>query len=131
MDCCTYAKVDSNGIVINLINLNENEVGDLATLTQMQTGRLKKVDSHVKIGDVYSTLVNDFIDPQPYPSWILNITTKKWESPLGDPPSLTDEQKVVVSGSVTEDTYVVSGYAWDEDAYQSDNTTGWIYYSPS
>jgi hypothetical protein len=129
MDCCTYAKVDSNGVVTNLINLNEDEVGDLATLTQMQTGRLKKAGSHVKIGDVYSTEVNDFIDPQPYASWTLNTETKKWQSPLGDPPTLTDDQTVGVIGTQNGATYVVSGYAWDEDAYQADNTTGWVYYS--
>lgn len=125
MDCCTYAKVDSNGVVINLIILNENEVGDLATLTQLQTGRLKKVDSHVKIGDVYSTLVNDFIDPQLYPSWILNTTTKKWESPLGDPPPLKEDEIIT-----TDRGYILSGYSWNEELYQSDNTKGWVLYIP-
>lgn len=48
-----------------------------------------------------------FYQPQPYNSWTLNNTTYLWEAPLTYP---TD-------GNV---------YIWDEDAYQADNTTGWV-----
>ena len=48
-----------------------------------------------------------FYEPQPYSSWTLNETTYYWEAPL---------------------TYPTDGlqYEWDEDAYQADNTTGWV-----
>lgn len=121
MNCCTYAKLDSNNIVVDVIHLNEDEVADMATLTQITTGRLKKVTNNAGIGYVFDVELNNFIPPKPYPSWILNTTTLEWESPLGDCPPLTNEQTVT-----TDSGYVISGYTWDEDAYQADNSTGWV-----
>jgi len=46
-----------------------------------------------------------FYEPQPYSSWILNQTTYLWDAPLPKPDG---------------------NYEWDEDAYQADNTTGWV-----
>jgi hypothetical protein len=48
-----------------------------------------------------------FYPPQPYDSWTLNSSTYLWEAPLDYP---TD-------GKV---------YGWNESAYQTDNTTGWV-----
>lgn len=48
-----------------------------------------------------------FHEPQPFNSWTLNSTTYLWEAPLDYPTDGND-------------------YLWDEDAYQSDNTTGWV-----
>ena len=44
-------------------------------------------------------------DQQPYDSWTYNATDFVWEAPLPKP----------------DDTAI-----WDEDAYQADNTTGWV-----
>ena len=55
-----------------------------------------------------------FISEQPYASWTISTTEARWVSPLGDAPTLTDEQQA--AGSY---------YTWDESAYQADNTTGW------
>jgi len=60
-----------------------------------------------------------FIPPQPYASWTVGIATAAWYSPLGDAPALTADQRA--AGSY---------YAWDESAYQADNTTGWILTTP-
>ena len=48
-----------------------------------------------------------FYPPQPFNSWTLNNTTYLWEAPL---------------------TYPTDGkvYRWDENAYQTDNSTGWV-----
>jgi len=46
-----------------------------------------------------------FYEPQPYSSWVLNQTTYLWDAPLPKPDG---------------------NYYWDEDAYQADNTTGWV-----
>jgi len=64
-----------------------------------------------------------FIPQQPYPSWSIGIQTANWYSPLGRSPYRTDED-------------IANGlrYRWDEDAYQADNTTGWVlrdYENPS
>ena len=48
------------------------------------------------IGHTYDSTRDAFIAPQPYPSWILNETTCKWEAPIPRP----DDDKV---------------YDWDEE----------------
>ena len=61
-----------------------------------------------------------FWSPQPYSSWVKNISTASWKSPLGDAPDLTDAQ----TAENTAGTHKWS-YVWNETAYQADNTTGW------
>ncbi len=56
-----------------------------------------------------------FISQKPYPSWSLDPNLPIWKSPL-EKPSLTEEQQ-----------NAGSSYIWDEDAYQNDNMTGWIF----
>ena len=65
------------------------------------------------LGDTYREDLDMFISPSPYPSWILNETTGQWESPVTQP-ELTQEE---IDGGYF--------YSWDEEAYNSDNTTGW------
>ena len=60
-----------------------------------------------------------FIPPQPYVSWTISTTEAAWVSPLGDAPALTDAESE--AGKY---------YAWDESAYQADNTTGWVLTTP-
>lgn len=58
---------------------------------------------------------------QPYPSWTKDIANAKWQSPLGPRPSLTEEQES--QNQANTHGWV---YEWDEDAYQADNSTGWV-----
>ena len=67
------------------------------------------------VGYSYNEELDAFIPLQPYVSWTLDINTADWVSPLGPAPALTDDQ--VAS---------ISYYRWDEDAYQTDNMTGWV-----
>ncbi len=67
------------------------------------------------IGYSFSEELNAFIPPSPFPSWVLVEETADWVSPLGASPTLTEEE--IASRSF---------YKWDEDAYQADNTTGWV-----
>jgi hypothetical protein len=39
------------------------------------------------IGGEYDSTNDVFILPKPYNSWVLNSSTFKWESPIGDAPS--------------------------------------------
>ena len=55
-----------------------------------------------------------FVPQQPYASWTISTTEARWVSPLGDAPTLTNEQ--MEAGSY---------YSWNESAYQADNSTGW------
>ena len=63
--------------------------------------------NYAGIGYTYDSGRDAFIPPQPFPSWTLNGATCYWECPLAYP---NDDQV----------------YRWDESAYQSDNTTGWV-----
>jgi hypothetical protein len=61
-----------------------------------------------------------FWAPQPYSSWIKDISTASWKSPIGDAPAMPEEQ-ALQNEAKTHLWY----YNWNEDAYQSDNTQGW------
>ena len=72
------------------------------------------------IGYSYNAELDAFVAPQPYASWTLDSGTADWVSPLGAAPALTDAE-------VEARSY----YRWDEDAYQADNTTGWVLETPA
>jgi hypothetical protein len=71
------------------------------------------------ISYTFSEELNAFIPPIPFPSFVLNEETADWQSPLGPAPELTEEE--IASRSF---------YRWDEEAYQEDNTTGWVLETP-
>lgn len=58
-----------------------------------------------------------FMPPRPSSSWTLNPTTPIWDPPIPKPDH-TQEMS---------DNYEY--WIWDEDAYQADNTTGWVKHS--
>ena len=64
-----------------------------------------------------------FISQQPHDSWTISTSEARWVSPLGDAPTLTDDQ--IAAGSY---------YTWDESAYQADTsdpkTAGWTLTTP-
>ena len=66
------------------------------------------------IGWYYNSEHDIFHPARPYASYTLNTTTGMWEAPLPQP-ELTEAQ--VEAGSY---------YRWNEDAYQADNTAGWV-----
>lgn len=75
-------------------------------------GRQRK--NFAGVGMVYDATNDLFCSEQPFPSHTLDTATGYWECPL-DRPSLTDEERAA---------YKV--YRWHEDAYQADNTQGWV-----
>ncbi len=115
-----FAKLDANNIVleVNVVdnehlldanNIEREELG-IAFLVQWSggypywkqtsyNGSIRK--NYAGIGFTYDAGRDAFIEPQPYPSWILNETTCRWEPPVPYP---------------TDGKY----YAWDEA------TTSWV-----
>ena len=63
--------------------------------------------NYAGIGYTYDTNNDVFYLPQPYESWTLDETTWQWISPIAYP----DDGNM---------------YSWDENAYQADNTKGWV-----
>jgi hypothetical protein len=41
--------------------------------------------NYAGIGYTYDSVIDGFIPPQPYPSWLLNTTTGLWEAPVPYP----------------------------------------------
>jgi hypothetical protein len=66
------------------------------------------------VGGTYDSENDIFMDPKPYPSWIVN--EGEWVAPI-EKPSTTPEQES--SGYF---------YIWNESNYQVDNTSGWQLY---
>jgi hypothetical protein len=63
--------------------------------------------NYAGIGFTYDRDRDAFIPPQPFASWTLNDDSCLWECPIAYPDD----------GAM---------YTWDEDAYQADNTAGWV-----
>jgi hypothetical protein len=56
------------------------------------------------IGYIWDSINNIFYPQKPYSSWILNVNEARWQSPIGDKPSLTDEQKQTTAHYVWNET---------------------------
>ena len=52
-----------------------------------------------------------FFPKKPYASWVKNTTEARWQSPIGDEPELTEEEK-------TANKY----YVWNEEGQSWDLT---------
>lgn len=83
-----------------------NEDGSRGDPSEDQTKALRY--NYGAVGMLYDAEADAFYHPAPtWSSWILNTDTYIWEAPIPYP---TDGEL----------------YEWDEDAYQADNTTGWV-----
>lgn len=58
------------------------------------------------LGYTYDSIKDIFLSPQPSPSFTLDVNNN-WEAPIPMPNT-------------------TQMWIWDEDAYQADNTTGWV-----
>ena len=117
-----FAELDSNNTVLRVIVVNNNDVLDGNGQESEEVGinfckglfggewkqtsynaSLRK--NYAGIGYTYDSVLDAFIPPQPYPSWVLNQSTCLWEAPV---PMPTDGQL----------------YSWDEA------TTSWVVVAP-
>jgi len=77
--------------------------------------------NYAGVGFIWDEDNQIFWPPKPHASWVKHIGTATWRSPLGDIPELTDDEKDSNTAGTTSWTYT-----WDEDAYQADNSQGWV-----
>jgi hypothetical protein len=80
-----YAIVGGDGIIQNTILasrefMNTKPYGDVICIENTD-----EVKNEPGIGRTYDETLNAFIEPKPYPSWILNEETGKWEAPVPKP----------------------------------------------
>ena len=133
-----FAQLDENNIVTQVIVVGNDDTSDINGVEVEEIGIAfcKKIfgantnwkqtsynnNMRVRFAGIdysYNAKLDAFILPQPFPSWTLDNDTADWISPLGAAPALTDAE-----------VEARSFYHWDEDAYQSDNTTGWVLETP-
>ena len=133
-----FAQLDENNVVTQVIVVSNDDTSDSNGTETESIGvafcqKLLGADTNWKqtsyngnmrvryagIGYSYNAELDAFVPPQPYASWTLDSDTADWVSPLGAAPALTDAE-------VEARSY----YRWDEDAYQADNTTGWVLETP-
>ena len=99
-----FAEIDKDGIVQRVIVaeqdfINSGVVGDSFNWIQTSyNNNFRK--NYAGIGHTYDKTKDAFIAPQPYPSWLLDEDTCRWNAPTPYP----DDDK---------------RYTWDED------TTSW------
>lgn len=100
-----FAQLDANNIVREIVVVNNNVITDENNVEQESLGvafckQLYGADTnwkqtsynenfrvrYAKIGGYYHEESNAFLDnPQPYPSWTLNLNTHFWVSPVNHP----------------------------------------------
>ena len=112
-----FAEIDTNNIVSRVIVVddkdcldesgNESEIVGSAFCTGLFGGTWKQTSyngsirkNFAGIGHKYDPILDAFIPPHPFPSWILNEETCNWESPIPYP---EDNENI---------------YAWNEFAQQ-------------
>ena len=132
-----FAKLDENNVVTQVIVVDNKDITDphtgqedeilgIAFCKKLLGGNWKQTSynnsmrvRYAGIGYSYNAALDAFVPPQPHDSWTLDNETADWVSPLGAAPELTEAE-------VEARKY----YEWDEDAYQADNTTGWVLRTP-
>ena len=61
-------------------------------------------------GSTWDPVLEIFMPPKPFPSWVMSNSASKWTSPIGDRPSFTAEQESQ-NAAGTHDWL----YYWDEE----------------
>lgn len=133
-----FAQLDENNIVTQVIIVDnkdiidpftgqEDEILGIAFCKKLLGGKWVQTSynnnmrvRYAGIGYSYNVSLDAFVTPKPFASWVLVNETADWASPLGSAPALTEAQ-------IMELYY----YRWDEEAYQANNTTGWVLETPS
>jgi len=134
-----FAQLDENNVVTQVIVVSNDDITDSNGVETESIGvafcqkllgantnwKQTSYNSNMRvryagIGYSYNAELDAFVAPQPYASWTLDSETADWVSPVGPAPALTDAE-------VEARSY----YRWDEDAYQADNTVGWVLETPA
>tara|TARA_R110000744_G_scaffold127543_1_gene234345 strand:+ start:533 stop:1000 length:468 start_codon:yes stop_codon:yes gene_type:complete len=124
-----FAVLDESNIVTKVLVVSDDVITDENGVEQEQlgidfltgllgVGTYKKTSynenirkNYAGIGYSYDDSRDAFIAPKEYSSWVFDEYTCRWTAPITRP------REEGVDGR---------WFTWDEDAYQADNTTGWI-----
>jgi hypothetical protein len=84
-----FAKINQDSIVEDVVVANDTDDNPLEGLLGGQwvetaaDGSIRK--NYAGIGYTYDSQNDAFVPPQPYPSWILNQQTFRWDPPVPHP----------------------------------------------
>ena len=111
-----FAQLDENYIVTEVIVVNNETINDLpfpesepvgvaflqslfgsTTFWKQTSYNASFRRNYAGIGYTYDLVLDAFIAPQPYPSWVLNTTTYQWQAPVPYP----DDGKMYIWDEVT------------------------------
>ena len=131
-----FAELDSDNVVQQVIVVSDkntsdsdgNEVEAIGiaycqslygsdTIWKQCSYTMKKRGIYPSAGSLFNSDMDIFHLPSPYPSWVLQ-SDARWEAPISAP-ELTEEQESQGAS-----------YAWNEKAYEADNTKGWVLVTP-
>jgi|TARA_R110000796_G_scaffold79585_1_gene176717 hypothetical protein len=123
-----FAEINSLNEVLKIIDINDQDIIDngghqstevaqfIETIIPLSDSGVKWVEmtddgsfrkQGAVVGGTYDSIKDKFINPKPYPSWILNVNDD-WESPIGDIPSTTTD------GSRDHYNWNESNQSWDK-----------------
>jgi hypothetical protein len=99
-----FAQIDKNGVVSNVVVVDNTVISDAAGVEHEQLGidfckdlfgadtnwvqthySGSKRGNYAGVGFKYDPAHNAFIPPQPFPSWTLETETFQWEAPVSMP----------------------------------------------
>jgi len=99
-----FAQLDENYIVTEVVVVNNETINDLpfpesepvgvaflqslfgsTTIWKQTSYNANFRKNYAGIGYTYDQVLDAFIAPQPYPSWVLNTTTCQWQAPVPYP----------------------------------------------
>lgn len=97
-----FAKLDENNIVTEVVVVSNSDTSDaegqekesigVAFCEHLFGGRWKQTSyngnfrkHYAGIGYYYDPVLDAFIPPKPYPSWVLNTDTCDWQAPVPYP----------------------------------------------
>lgn len=97
-----FAEIDSRNVVVRVVVVSNADTADANGVEKeyigqafcerlfggywKQTsynGNIRK--NYAGIGHTYDHVLDAFVPPKPFPSWVLNQTTARWESPVPYP----------------------------------------------
>ena len=66
--------------------------------------------NYAGVGYIWDSENQIFWPPKPFSSWIKNVSEARWQSPIGDQPSLTEEQQTQKNNNTHDWRYM-----WNEE----------------
>jgi len=132
-----FAKIDDDNLVLTVLHVDNKNLLDENNQEQESLGQ-QHLQTHnnwpaekwiqtsynanfrghyAHVGGRWDPTNNLFWPPKPYGSWVKNVSEKRWQSPIGDPPDLTAEQ----SSQNNANTHMWV-YLWNEDNQRWDLT---------